>query len=172
MTPRSLFNIILKVLGIFFIKDILGEVARFLSDFMYMIKSGSYESSLWLLIFTLLILVIYACVIYYLVFKTEYVIEWLKLDRGFDEETIPLNIHRSTILSIAIIVIGGLLIANEIPNFCRLLYAYYLQSKQPYDQVNPNVPYAILAFCKIIVGLILIGNQRHMVNFIESHRKH
>ena len=148
MTPRSLFNIILKVLGIFFIKDILTEIAQFISDFMYMIKSGSYESSIWLLIFTLLILVIYACVTYYLVFKTEYVIEWLKLDRGFDEESIPINIHRSTILSIAIIVIGGLLIANEIPNFCRLLYTYYQQSRQPYVQSNPNILYAIVSFFK------------------------
>jgi hypothetical protein len=171
MTTRSLFNIILKILGIFFIKDILATVPQMLSIVLYLTKSDTLGEAIWTLATTILVLLVYILVSYYLIFKSDLIIDKLKLDKGFDQETIPLNIHRSTILSISIIVIGGLLIADEIPNLCRQLFAYFQEKRMTYGQTNPSISYSVVAGVKIIIGLLLIGNQRQIVNFIENRRK-
>jgi hypothetical protein len=171
MTTRTLFNIILKVLGIFFIKDILAAIPQLLSVILYMTKSDTIGEAIWTLVMTVLILLIYGIVSYYLVFRTNLIIDKLKLDSGFDQETIPMNIHRSTVLSISIIVVGGLIIADEIPNLCRQLFAYFQEKRMTYGQTDPSISYSVMAAVKIIIGFLLIGNQRQIVNFIESKRK-
>jgi len=170
MTTRSLFNIILKILGIFFIKDILATIPQLLSITLYL-KEPDISGAVWTLITTALVLLVYGLVSYFLIFKSDLIIDKLKLDKGFDQETIPLNIHRSTILSISIIVIGGLIVADEIPNLCRQLFAYFQEKRMTYGQTNPSISYSVLAAAKIGIGLLLIGNQRQIVNFIENRRK-
>jgi hypothetical protein len=170
MTPRSLFNIVLKIIGIFFIKDILAALPQLFSVF-YMIKYNRMEDMGMTVAVTLLTLLIYIVITYYLVFKSEWVIDKLKLDRGFDQDNFPLNIHRSTVLSISIIVIGGLLVADEIPNFFRQVYEYYLEMKRPFGRGSAAISYPIVSAAKILIGLLLIGNQQMIVNFIERKRK-
>jgi hypothetical protein len=106
MTLRTLFKIILKILGIFFIKDFLSIIPQVISSFFYIINSDTVGEGIWILSSVLLFLFLYGALSYYLIFKTDLIIDKLKLDKGFDRDTISLNIHRSTILSIAIIVIG------------------------------------------------------------------
>jgi hypothetical protein len=170
MTPRSLFNIILKILGIFFIKDILYTIPQIFIYIPNIRSSDSLTDVIWALISIILVLIVEIIFCYYLIFKTEWVIGILKLDRGFDQETIPLNIHRSTILSISIIVIGGLLVADEIPNFFRQLFTY-IQAKRENPQFNHKIEYSLLAGFKILVGVLLIAEQRLLVNLIERQRK-
>ena len=171
MTPRSLFNIILKVLGLFFIRDFLTLVPQVLSVFLYFTKADTISEAIWTFVSTLAMLFVYGFVSYYLIFKTETIIDKLKLDRGFDQDIIPLSIHRSTILSISIIVIGGYIVAEEIPEFCRQLFAYYQEKRMTYGQTNPKIQYSILSAVKIIIGVLLIAEQRKIVNFIEKTRK-
>ena len=171
MTPRSLFNIILKVLGLFFIRDFLTLVPQVLSVFLYLTKADTISEAILTFVSTLAMLFVYGFVSYYLIFKTETIIDKLKLDRGFDQDIIPLSIHRSTILSISIIVIGGYIVAEEIPEFCRQLFAYYQEKRMTYGQTNPKIQYSILSAVKIIIGVLLMAEQRKIVNFIEQKRK-
>ena len=171
MTPRTLFNITLKILGIFFIKDFLATIPQLLSVILYLTKSDTVTEAIWTLVTTSLILLAYGLVSFYLVFKTELIIDKLKLDKGFNQETIPLNIHRSTILSISIIVIGGFLVADEIPNFCRQLFSYFQEKRMTYGQTSPTLAYSIVSGAKIIIGILLMAGQRQIVNLIERQRK-
>lgn len=171
MTPKSLFNIILKILGVFFIKDILATLPQLLSVFLYFSEPDMLGEAIWTLTITILILIAYGLVSYFLIFRSDWVIDRLRLDKGFDQETIPLNIHRSTVLSISIIVIGGLIIADEIPTLCTQLFSYFQERRMTYGMTNPKITYSVLSGIKIIIGLLLIGNQRQIVNFIERKRK-
>ena len=122
-----------------------------------------------MLLASLLVLSIYGLIPYLLLFKSNLVINKLKLDEGFDQPTIPLTIHRSAILSIAIIIIGGLLVADEVPTFCRLMLTYSQERRD--GQVNPHISYVVLSVAKIVIGILLIGNQNYLVNYIEFRRK-
>jgi hypothetical protein len=171
MTPRSLFNVILKVFGLFFIKDFLALIPQLVASLLFVTKPDAFSESILSLVITLLIVSIYVFVTYYLIFRTETIIDKLKLDKGFDQDTIPLNIHRSTILSISIIIIGGYIVADEIPNLCRQLFAYYQEKRMTYRQTNPKLQYSVLSAAKIMIGFLLIGEQRKIVNVIERKRK-
>ena len=174
MTIRTLFTVILKVLGIFFIKNFLETIPQLLSLLNFLNDFGGQQKLLIGLSEISLMLLILGLVSYCLIFKTELIIDTLQLDKGFGEEVIPQNIHRTTILSIAIIIMGGMLIINELGNFCRQLFLYYQEVKlvkQNYLSKNPNISYSIISFIKIILGLLLMIYQKQIVYFIEWRRK-
>jgi len=171
MTPRSLFNIILKVLGIFFIQDFLAAIPQVLSVFLWITTPEGRQEAVWTFVSTLLLLFANGIVSFYLIFRTDVIIRKLKLENGFNQEAFQLNIHRSTILSISIIVIGGLIVANEIPNFCRLLFSYYQEKRMPYGVQNPGISYIVMSGAKIIVGILMLSKQRQIVRFIEWKRR-
>lgn len=171
MTLRTLFNIILKVLGIFFIKDFLAMASELVSSVIYLMHSGTTTETIWTFVTVILILIMYGLVIWCLIFKTNLIINKLKLDKGFAEDTISLNTHRSTILSISVIVIGGLLVVDEIPNLCQQLHAYYQQRRINHGAPNPSISYSVVSGVKIIIGLFLMAGQRQIVSLIELQRK-
>jgi hypothetical protein len=170
MTPRSLFNIILKILGIFFIKSFLELIPYILSSVPFIVREDTRTEGIWTLLSSLCILMVYWFMFYYLIFKTELIIDQLKLDKGFDQETIPLNIHRSIILSICCIVIGGYLVVSEIPELCYRTYLYFMQRRLSYGE-TPFADNLIYSVVKVALGIILMLMQRQIVNFIELRRK-
>lgn len=170
MTPRSLFNIVLKILGLFLFKEIILLLPQIFNVFYFVITGSPFSQAAWVLFTTLLTIVLYWIAGYFLIFKSERIINEFKLDKGFDQETIPLNIHRSTILSISVIIIGGILIANALPEFCQNVYQYYLKIRYYYDP-NAETSNMMLSGSKVVIGIILIVVQRSIVNAIEFHRK-
>jgi len=171
MTPRSLFNIIVKILGIFLIKDILVTIPQFFVSVALFARTDAMPEALWNFLGFLGILCIEAIFCYCLIFRTEWIIRRLKLDQGFDQETIPINIHRSDILKISIIVIGGFLLVNEIPNFCWQVVSYLQEKRMTHGVTNPKIQYAVIAGIKVVIGILLIAEQRLFVNLIERQRK-
>lgn len=175
MTPRSLFNIILKILGILFIKEIFIFIPQLVMLIPEVNGNGSSNEisneiiqSIIVVVLTILVI---GLIIYYLIFKTEYLINKLKLYKGFDQEFIPLNMHRSSILSISIIVIGGLIIVNELPHLFEQLFTY-IEMKSAWKGAKvPGLSYIFLEASKVFIGLLLIIYQRHIVNFIEYKRR-
>jgi len=170
MQVKTLFSIVLKVLGIFFIKDIINSIIQTGSFMLWMPKqnsanfSNSDYSGLWIVI---IVTLFYGIISWLLIFKSDFLISALHITKGFDDQVIPLNIHRSTILSISIIVIGGYMVANEIPILCRQLFTYYQQKG---IIGNYNTSYTVVSVVKIIIGLLLMGLQRPLVNLIELKR--
>ena len=171
MTLKSLFSIILKVIGIFFIKNVIEIIPQIFSAFLYFLNSDTYGEGFWILISSALTLGLYLVVINYLLFKTEVIISKLNLESELDTETITFKLHRAAILSISIIVTGGLLLAEEIPNFCKEITFYFQITRMNYSQTDVTISKSVLAGAKIIIGLLLIGNQREIVNFIELKRE-
>lgn len=170
MTPRSLFNIILKIMGIFFFKEILFTIPQLLASIYGLGNSETIRTSIWLFLSSLALAVLYWFVGYFLIFKTEKIIDEFKLDKGFDQEILTINLHRSSILSIAIIVIGGFMIANALPALCSDVYQYYLKKRFYYDS-NGDLTDIVLSGSRVVCGIILIGAYRPIVNAIEFDRR-
>ena len=98
MTVRALFLIILKVIGLFFLKDFFVAIPQFLSLISMSVNFGSNGVSP--LIAAILSIMAYGYIGYLLLFKTASIIDKLNLDKGFEVDAIRLNIHRSTVLAI------------------------------------------------------------------------
>jgi hypothetical protein len=122
-----------------------------------------------LLILTFLI---YFLILRLFVFKTSWIIDKLHLDKGFVEEKLELNMHRSTILNLAIIIIGGLMFIDALPLFCNQLFTYFQQtSNSGLFGSNPISAWVILYFIKGIIGYLMMTNSNYITKVIEHKRR-
>jgi hypothetical protein len=100
--------------------------------------------------------------------KTDWLINKLKLSEGFSEEKIELSIHRSTLLSIAIIVIGGVIFIDSLPHFCREAWHYLQQYSR---STSASFGWLVFYLIRVMLGYLLMAYHRVIVNFIERKRK-
>jgi hypothetical protein len=170
MTPRTLFNIILKIIGLLFIRDMI-TVIRELAEVNLYLRGGVFEYALFSFLGNVITLGVYVAISYFLIFKSDYIIDKLRLDQGFEEEHLSLNLHRSVILSIALIVVGGIMMAESIPSLLIQLFNYVQDRKTYYREPNGQVATILITVFKLIIGMILVFNQRQIVNAIELNRK-
>ncbi|HUZ57426.1 MAG TPA: hypothetical protein VMU83_01430 [Hanamia sp.] len=119
---------------------------------------------------TLIAIVFYVFIIYQLFFNTNKIIDQLKLDQGFNQQEFSFNISTSLIFTISLIVIGGIILTNEIPNFCNNIFSYFQQKKLMPDIAKPNFSYIIISGVKIIIGLLIIGERKRIVDFVEKRQ--
>jgi hypothetical protein len=178
MNPRQLFNVILKVFGLFFLREIINTIPEVVSSAFRYFGISDIGPIIATLVVSLIILAFYAFLVIQLLFKTNKVIDVLKLDQGFAEEELssdqkdefPIGLSSTTILTIALIVTGGVILTDEIPDFCRHFYLYFKQSGIRYNPVKPDASYMVFSAAKIIIGLLILGERKRIVDFIENRK--
>lgn len=107
MTIKTLWTILIKILGMLLILGALTVIPQWFTTIYYSYESGDTESLIILSSIFMFVLVVYYFVFRLCVYKTSWIIEKLKLDKDFENSNIELNSKSFTIISIAAIVIGG-----------------------------------------------------------------
>lgn len=170
MTAKSLFTVILKVLGIYFVKDIVLSLPTLLSVF-YSFGDRDVSGAISTFLISFLTLLVYFVVAYGFIFKTEWVMERLRILDNLPQDPIPFNIHRSTVISISILVVALLIITEAVPLVIRGLtkwFQYKQMTRGLYSGFEAFDYSMILVHAgEIIIGLLMIGYQRQLVNYIE-----
>jgi hypothetical protein len=124
MTAKSLF-IILKVIGILFLRDFLVAVPQFIS--MISLVVNGYDSALSPLFAIVLSVGAFGHLAYLLLFRTEWLVVKLKLLSGIEEDVFSFQLHRSAILTIVVLVVGAMMVVEAVPLLVRqlvLLFQY------------------------------------------------
>lgn len=168
MTVKSLFNIILKVIGIFFIQNIIGYFTTMFSILTIYTSQEKTWPVFNYFLSSVIAVFIYILLSFLFIFKTKWVLRVLRLEKAFDKDPIPLNIKSSTILSIAIMVIGGLMFANNLPELGRQLFMHFKPENNlghP-GSLNQN---AVIVAIKVTTGVVLICFQKPIVSLIERN---
>jgi hypothetical protein len=171
MSPRSLFTIIIKVIGILLLKDILLFFSNFFQETSLML-SAQYWISLSSISSLLLTTLVYILLAFTALFKTAWVIDKLRLDQGFREDLLTINIHRSTVIAISITVIGGLFLVEA----CRVLFFQFINFWNYKIQMtvfssDQGSGGSIFTFVKLITGVLMIIYARALTNWIELRRR-
>lgn len=173
MKAKDLFTIILKIFGIYLIKDVLFSIPPVLYEILQ-VFSVSKEMAFFSLVVSLLKTGIYIWIVYMLLFKTNFLISKLDLTSNLSEEPLIVNLHRSSIYTIAIIVSGILILTFAIPGLVKQLYFLYEYNNSRDRLFNVNTfEYSNLltAISEAIIGLLFLGNQKALVNYIEMRRR-
>jgi hypothetical protein len=170
MTPRSLFNIIIKIFGLFFLKETINTIIQFGTSLIYFVKGNATEEVVWAFIITSFVVAIYAFIFFKLVFNTNYIIDKLKLDQGFNQADFSFNISTPKILMTALFVVAGVILVNEIPNLCRNLFSDFQEIRLSRGMTKINFSYSIISVVKIVLALLLIGERNRIINFVEKRR--
>ena len=173
MKAKDLFTIILKIFGIYLIKDVIISVPPVLYNF-YSILQLDADVAVFSLFIAILTLAFYCWLVYLLIFKTNWVISKLQLTSNVSDEPLLVNLHRSSIYTIAIIVSGIVILVFAIPQFVREFYVWYefIDSREgKYGDVYFDFSPLLKSIAEVIIGLLFLGNQRTIVNFIEARRR-
>lgn len=168
MTPRTLFVIILRVLGILSVKELFVAIPQLISTIaMYM--GNSVSLGLFMVLVSLLTVALYLWISHTLIFKAGYLVAKFGLDQNFAEPSLQLNISISSILRIAVIVTGALLLISEIPVFCRIVYNILQQRNLSFmEDGSPDWSPAVFSAVKIMLALLIIGERKRILEFLES----
>ncbi|OSZ82417.1 hypothetical protein CAP35_03875 [Chitinophagaceae bacterium IBVUCB1] len=166
MSSRSFFQILLKVFAMLIFLKLVEFVVQLAQLSIYSLG----EFSLGMILLEVFPIGIFVFFIYTLLFKCDYIINKFKLLDNIDAD-VSINMHRSDVLSIAIIVLGGYVLIDEIPVLFRTVYSYWWEGKMEmgYSMVS-KAPF-FFSGAKILVGLLLLGNTKMIVNYIELRRK-
>lgn len=115
-------------------------------------------------------LAIYLLVIFYLVLDTDTVIDKLELTKGIEEENLSITVHRSTVLSIVIVLIGIVTIVTTLPYFLQSLSNYFGEKRFNYGAA-PSPARFILYASQLVLAILMMVYQKLIVNFIELKRR-
>lgn len=177
MTPKTLFTIILKVVGILFIKELLVSITQLVVQILAMIKREvSTEEPLLSIAFVMLPIMAYFLIAWLFLFKTDDFITKLRLDKGLGEEALALNISTNTVLNIALVATGAYILAMGIPELVKdaiAFFQYYRVSRMAYaaDGINPLVSNFFLPVTRIVMGVLVIIERKRIVSFIEKRER-
>ena len=169
MTPRTLFIIILRVLGILSIKELFIAIPQLLSAIAVYFQGYSASLGLFMVVVALLTVALYLWISYTLIFKAGYLVAKFGLDQNFAEPILQLNISIPSILRIAVIITGAWLLIAEIPEFCRIVYNILQQRNLSFmEDGSQDWSPAVFSGVKIILGFLIIGERKRILEFLES----
>jgi len=180
MTPRTFWAILIKILGVYIILESITSIPIYLVNIYSFFTSftSSFQQvenpavNYIQAAYILSVIIIYGLVLYYCIFKTDSIINKLKLDKGYDDEHLEFNIHRSTILKIIIMVTGGLLITESFPLLCSHILNYAQMAKN-YNRIIdvPASKYILITSVQVFIGYFMLTCSRMIINFIERKRR-
>ncbi|MGZ4033578.1 MAG: hypothetical protein ACXVPU_10530 [Bacteroidia bacterium] len=153
MTKTDFFRILIKVFGLYSVLTALLSVLP--SNISFVLSYPDATGFIWLFVVTAIVFSLF----FFLIRRPDFIIRILKLDKGFDEERIQFeNLNAQSIIKLSSIIIGGLLIIDNIPVFFSYtLFAFKESvghSPQSYS-LKENIYWAA-SFIKIALGYFLV----------------
>jgi hypothetical protein len=163
MTKKDLFRLIIKIIGLFLILSTLFTVLP--SSITWLIMKPDIYGIIWILFITIVILSFFM----FLTFKPDKIIKWLQLDQGFDSDKIEFqNFNIEHILKLAVIVIGGILLIDNIPAFLtHTLSAFQWSIKNVFYGSQDNFKW-LMSFINILVGYLMLRNYSYISRILKK----
>jgi len=168
MTPRQFFNIVLKIFGLFFLREILNSIPQLISAILMLFRPEDFTEGLFIFLGGLFILAFYIALTYQLIFKTLFLVDKLKLDKDFNDQIFDFKIPLQEVLTISIIVIAGVILVNQIPYLVKEIFEIVQTRKLSFGSTKTDYSYIIISTVKIVIAALLIGERQRIVEFITS----
>jgi hypothetical protein len=174
MTIRTFWTILIKILGISLVLSSLTVFSQFFSAFSLLknYNTDNTDNFYFIALFVgllLLTIILYILVLWLFLFRTAWLIDKLHLDKGFTEEKIELNIQQSTVLTIAVIVVGGLIFVESFPGLCQQIFLFFQQKSMIKE--DPHSGLIIFQLVKTIIGYLLMTNSQSIIKFIDRQNR-
>ncbi|MFL5764317.1 MAG: hypothetical protein ACJ77K_10295 [Bacteroidia bacterium] len=174
MNLKGVFTIIAKAIGLFMIPkifDIAGSVMQATQIFNGVVSGDSFYYGSLFFGYSLIFLVLYIFTIRLLLIKTHVLVDRIIYEQDLKNDFQTMQIHRSTLLSIVIICIAGVILLEEIPNLVRQIYLFKASNGDFLSSTPGNYQFVVLALSKIILALFMLYGCRPIVNWIEKQRR-
>lgn len=170
MTKKDLFRIIIKLFGLY---SVINFITIFLSQFSFVLYSG-IGNYLMGILYIIVILLFFVGFAWLLIFSPDIILKWFKLDSGFDDKDVKIEIPTlNNLLSMAIVIVGGFFIMSSFsPLFVSISNLLYnlidTRGVIPCIDQNMDKNGLYVNIINLAVGYLLITNHRFLTNFLLS----
>lgn len=164
MLINTFWKIIIKIIGLWLVFGCISLIPQFFSTLSFTNGNINFDSLLlvWIAVFGVIILYIF--IIRLFLFKTEWIIEKLKLEKNFNEERINIDFKGLELLTIVTSIIGALIIIESLPDFCSGIFNFFQQKMLFRDY--PDSHWLVYHFIKLIIGYLLLTKGKSIAKYI------
>jgi len=165
-----LFRLVIKLAGLYFLfVTILPSIPMYFS--LLSQNGGDLSSLLVFGVASILLLGIFVL----LVFGPDIIINVFRLDKGFDTEVVDVKNYRmNEILLLALILLGGKLIIDNLPNLLsNFIFAFKSMASKnvyPHFDNDSNVKIGVNILF-IMIGYLMIAKRMYLVGLLTSRKK-
>jgi len=165
MTKRDFFIVIIKLFGLY---ALVTSAFTILPSTTTLLTSVDFTS----IVILCLILVVLVGLFVFLVFKSDKIVDLLKLDKGFDEDRIDFgNIDSTLIIKLATILIGGTIFLNNLSTFIHALVLAF-KSEATGIEFDYRTKYNLVVNgINILIGYLLLTNYKLVAKFLTKNEQ-
>lgn len=160
MTKKDFFIIIIKLFGLYlFIATLFGAAPS-------MLYISQMEMDAYTILYILVFIAFFGFLLIYLLYHSEKVVGFLKLDKGFDSDVIQLEkLEKGQLIQLGLIIVGGLIVLEHLPSL--LTNSYYFFKALNHDAVNyeeidftntGNYAYLTKDIITVLLGYLVLTN--------------
>ena len=165
MKTQTAWNLLLKTLGLILFFKFLLTAQEYFVFYQRLSRSPNADSAYFVSLWFATLLLYIVC-IYFLLFKSDTIQGLLKLNKGMEDEQIEINIQGSSILKLASIVLGGLLIIESIPLFVNNLRAFLDERSSMLYRNSGSIMFSDLIL--VVIGCFLVFKSGAISKFFQS----
>lgn len=169
MKIRTFWIIFIKILGLGLVIESFRVVPNFFSSIIFTNSEESIQTMLMWVGILLVTFVFYFVILKVFLFNSNWIVDILQLDKNFTEEQIELNFNSDMILRISTVIIGGFVLVESLPAFCKELFLFY--QRQSIFRVYSSSGWLIFYFIKSLIGYLLMTNSKSIIDFINNQTK-
>lgn len=167
MTKRDFFRLIIKIFGLYsLVLSLFSFIPQNFSNFYFMKDDFWY----FFIIISSILLLIALFVI--LLYKTDFIIDKLKLTKSFDDDHIIIgNLNTESLYKFSIILIGGFMITSSFPNLLMDLineFKLRISNHQISNHQSDNFWIGV-KFLNLLIGYLLVTNCKSISKFLNKN---
>lgn len=171
MTKKDFFSLLIKIFGLYSLTVFIFSVLP--SNFIFVIENIDAAGIVWII----LIVAVTFLIFLFLIYNPNRIINWLKLDKGFDDDRIDFQKFNNTnILKLAAIIIGGVLLIQNVPSFLSYtLFAFKSSIGNEFNKVNfgglKDYIHWGTSFINILIGYLVLTNYNYISKILKEKNK-
>lgn len=176
MKTGDFFRLVLKLFGLYSLVISLFSILPNTVSYIFVSHEGNVDwmPYAWLVIVIVLLITLF----FFLTFRPDFLIAKLKLDKGFDSDTINFqNLNAKSILNVGIILIGGLIFLQSLPSFLSSAFYAIKSTVATSEEIriesslnNHDYIRLIANLLNIIIGYLLLSNYQFISGFLLPKR--
>ena len=167
MTKRDFFRLIIKIFGLYsLVLSLFSFIPQNFSNFYFMKDDFWY---FFIIISSILLLIAFFVILLY---KTDFIIDKLKLTKSFDDDHIIIgNLNTESLYKFSIILIGGFMITSSFPNLLMDLineFKLRISNHQISNHKSDNFWIGV-KFLNLLIGYLLVTNCKSISKFLNKN---
>lgn len=166
MEIRTFWRIVIKGIGLWFLVNTLYIIPQLTATFSVIDHEIGWNNLLIVWLINIVVFFIYLLIVRVFLFKSEWLIDKLKLDNHFTQNKIDINMSSQTVLRIVVIITGALIFVEGLPNLIQEIYQF-IQQKELLKNY-PETSWLLFHFFKVLFGYLIMTNSKSIEKYINK----